>query len=174
MTPGAIDVDASFAAFVRQYTSALVRSAYLMTGNSLAAEELVQDTLVSLYPKWERVQQTDAPLAYVRRSMLNQLLNLRRRKSSGEIVTDVLPERGVAFDAADHFGERDEMWRLLATLPERQRVALVLRYFEDLTDEQIAQHLACRVGTVRSLISRGLAALREHSYGNQRREVPPV
>ena len=75
-----------FVVFVRRNTGALLRTAYLLTGNSLAAEELVQDTLVRLLPKWDKVQAADVPIAYVRRSLANGFVKQRRRPSSREIV----------------------------------------------------------------------------------------
>jgi RNA polymerase sigma-70 factor (sigma-E family) len=165
-----------FAAFVRTQTPALLRTAYLLTGSAHEAEELVQDTLVRLYPKWQRVAAADVPIAYVRRAMVNTFLNDRRRPARAEIAMDVLPE---PLDRRDRTGgaggagagarngdpaaavaDRDLAWRLLATLPDRQRAALVMRYFHDLPDDEIARSLDCRAGTVRSLISRGLASLR--------------
>lgn len=156
-------VERDFVSFVRANTSTLLRTAYLLTGSAPAAEELVQDTLVRLYPKWHRVSAADVPIAYVRRSLANAFVNERRRPSSRELVLDVLPERHDQRDAAAQFADRDEVWGLLRTLPARQRAALVLRYFDDLPDEEIADTLGCRVGTVRSLISRGLASLRERN-----------
>jgi RNA polymerase sigma-70 factor (sigma-E family) len=155
-----------FADFVRANTPALVRTAYLLTGSAHAAEELVQDTLVRLYPQWERVERADVPMAYVRRSIANQFLNQRRRASSREIVTDTLPDRPGERSAEDDLVDRDEVWALLQTLGGRQRAALVLRYYHGYDDNEIADALGCRPGTVRSLISRGLASLR-HS-------VPPT
>jgi len=152
-----------FVSFVRANTTALLRTAYLLTGSSPAAEELVQDTLVRLYPKWDRVSAADVPIAYVRRSLANAFVNHKRRPSSRELVLDVVPERHDARDAVAQLADRDEVWGLLRTLPDRQRAALVMRFFHDLPDEEIADALGCRVGTVRSLISRGLASLRERS-----------
>jgi RNA polymerase sigma-70 factor (sigma-E family) len=154
-----------FAPFVRANTAALLRSAYLLTGNAPAAEELVQDTLVRLYPKWHLVAAADVPVAYVRRSLANAFVNERRRPASREVVLDVLPERTDLRDAATALADRDEVWGLLRTLPGRQRAALVMRYFDDVPDDEIADALGCRAGTVRSLISRGLASLREQSAG---------
>jgi RNA polymerase sigma-70 factor (sigma-E family) len=158
-----MDHDAVFAQFVREQTATLLRSAYLLTGNSTAAEDLVQETFVRLFPKWDRVQAADVPMAYVRRSMVNGFLNQRRRPSSRELVVDEVPERIDGRDIGAEVTNRDLVWRLLTTLPDRQRAALVMRFFEDLADEQIAESLGCRLGTVRSLISRGLAALREQT-----------
>jgi RNA polymerase sigma-70 factor (sigma-E family) len=153
--------DVGFAGFVREHTPALLRTAYLLTGNAQSAEELVQDTFVRLYPKWDRVAGADVPLAYVRRSLTNGYINYQRRAARREFAHDEVPERIDPHDAVMQLADRDEIWIGLRFLPERQRAALVLRFFEDLTDEESAIALGCRVGTVRSLISRGLATLRE-------------
>jgi RNA polymerase sigma-70 factor (sigma-E family) len=160
-----VDVELGFAEFVRAHTAALVRTAYLLTGNGHAAEELVQDTLVKLYPKWERVQAAEVPLAYVRRSLANAFINERRRPRSRDVSVEVVPDRADDYDATRQVTDRDELWSMLLALPSRQRAALVLRYFSDLSDEQIAETLDCRMGTVRSLISRGLATMRQTTDG---------
>ena len=156
-----MDVQLEFADFVRLNTAALLRTGYLLTGNAGAAEELVQDTLVRLYPKWDKVQAADQPLAYVRRSLTNAFINERRRPSSHELRFDLIPERTDERDYTRTIGDRDELWPLLQALPARQRAALVLRYYQDQSDDQIAEALDCRGGTVRSLISRGLATMRQ-------------
>lgn len=158
---GIVVDEREFASFVRTHSSALIRTAYLLTGSAPAAEELVQDTLVRLYPKWDRVRAADVPIAYVRRALANAFVNTRRRPASRELVLDVLPDRGDPRDATAQLADRDEIWGLLRTLPDRQRAALVMRYFHDLPDAEIAHALDCRAGTVRSLISRGLASMRE-------------
>lgn len=155
-----MSTDVGFAAFVREQTPALLRTAYLLTGNRLAAEELVQDTLVRMYPKWHRVEQAEAPLAYVRRSLANGFVNQQRRASRREYAYADVPERVDDRDAFGQLADRDDIWARLATLPERQRAALVLRFYEGLSDDDAADALGCRVGTVRSLVSRGLATLR--------------
>ena len=155
-----MEADALFAQFVRDQTSTLLRSAYLLTGDSASAEDLVQDTFLRLYPKWHRVMSADVPLAYVRRSLVNGFLNNRRRPSSREIVVDEVPDRVDGRDIGLDVTNRDLVWRLLGTVSDRQRAALVMRFFHDLDDDEIAGHLGCRAGTVRSLISRGLATLR--------------
>lgn len=154
---------AEFAPFVRDNTAALLRTAYLLTGSASAAEELVQDTFARLYPKWARIEAAEVPLAYVRRAMTNGFINQQRRADRREFAVETVPELADGWDAAAQLADRDEVWALLRTLPDRQRAALVLRYFHDLPDEQIASTLECRVGTVRSLISRGLATLRNGS-----------
>jgi RNA polymerase sigma-70 factor (sigma-E family) len=155
-----VHAEIGFAGFVREHTPALLRTAYLLTGSATAAEELVQDTFVRLYPKWHRVEAADLPLAYVRRAMANGYVNQRRSPARRESAYEDVPESA---DSRDHYGQvadRDEIWRVLGTLPAQQRAALVLRFFEDLTDADTAATLGCRQGTVRSLVSRGLAALR--------------
>lgn len=154
---------AGFADFVRANTSSLLRTGYLLTGSHAAAEELVQDTLVQLYPKWDKVAAAELPLAYVRRSLTNRFINGTRRASYREALLEFVPDRGDGRDDVTLLVEREALWSLLRTLPDRQRAALVLRFFHDLPDDEIATALSCRAGTVRSLISRGLATLREQA-----------
>jgi RNA polymerase sigma-70 factor (sigma-E family) len=158
-----MDGERDFTRFVREQTSSLLRTAYLLTGDRVAAEELVQDTLVRLYPKWHLVEASDVPLAYVRRSLTNGFVNYTRRASRRETAVEFLPERADLRDLPGQLDDREELWSLLGELPDRQRAALVLRFFHDLSDDEIGAALDCRIGTVRSLISRGLAALREHA-----------
>lgn len=154
----------AFADFVRRHTATLLRTSYLLTGSAAAAEELVQDTLVRLYPKWATVAAAEVPVAYVRRAIVNGFLNERRRpRSRREVPVDDVPDVGTGFDLAAEVAERDLIWQLLASLGQRQRAVLVLRYFHDLDDGAIADALGCRPGTVRSLISRALAGLREQT-----------
>ncbi len=158
--------DEAFADFVRSSASPLARTAYLLTGNRAAAEDLVQDTLLRLYKRKSWLLGADVPLAYARRTLSNQFINDRRRKSSGEIVVAEVPLVDVEPDFAAGLGERDQLWSLLSALPAKQRAAIVLRYYHDLSDSDIGAALECRDGTVRSLISRGLAALRESTDTN--------
>jgi RNA polymerase sigma-70 factor (sigma-E family) len=150
-----------FTDFVEANTPALKRTAYALTGSAAAAEELVQDTLARLYPRWGLVQNADVPLAYVRRALTNQFLNERRRTTNREFITDTVPERPVERSAENDFVDRDEVLALLKTLRRRQRDVLVLRYYHGLNDAEIAEVLGYRPGTTRSLISRSLAALRQ-------------
>jgi RNA polymerase sigma-70 factor (sigma-E family) len=156
-----VGAETGFAGFVHDHTQALLRTAYLLTGDRASAEELVQDTLVQLYPKWGRVAAAEVPLAYVRRCLTNRYINHQRRAARREYAYEDVPERMDDRDLFGQLADRDEIWAGLRDLPDRQRAALVLRFFEDLTDVDSAAALGCRVGTVRSLISRGLATLRE-------------
>lgn len=157
------DTQDDFERFVRDNTASLLVTAHLLSGNAASAEDLVQDTLTRLYPKWGRVIGADVPIAYVRRSLINGFLNTRRGQAGRERPTDALPEQPTTVDFAAAVSDRDQVWRLLTTLPDRQRAAVVLRFFHDLSDEAAAKILGCRVGTVRSLISRGLTTLRGHA-----------
>lgn len=151
--------DASFAAFVRANSSTLFRTAYLLTGDSGRAEDLVQDTLTRLYPKWALVEAADNQVAYVRRALTNGFLSERRRPASRDIPLWELPDRAAAADVARDVVDRHLLWSLVGELPERQRAAIVLRYFHDLPDDEIAESLGCRAATVRSLLSRAVAAM---------------
>jgi RNA polymerase sigma-70 factor (sigma-E family) len=151
---------AEFSVFVRVHSTALLRSAYLLTGDRLEAEELVQDTLVRLYPNWSRVVAADVPLAYVRRSLTNNFLNARRRRSASDLLFAEPPEQPYELDLGSRLSDRQLVRQLLDGLPARQRAVLVLRFFEDLEDTEIASIIGCRRGTVRSIISRGLQQLR--------------
>ncbi|HEY0167913.1 MAG TPA: SigE family RNA polymerase sigma factor [Jatrophihabitans sp.] len=159
-----MDSDERFTSFVREHTQALLKTAYLLTRNPGEAEELVQDTLVWLYPRWQQVEAAGNQLAYVRKAAVNRFLAGRRRLSSTEVLFDAARERaadrpGVP-DRTAEVDERIALWSQLGELSERQRAALVLRFFHDLPDDEVAEVLDCRVGTVRSLISRALSALR--------------
>jgi RNA polymerase sigma-70 factor (sigma-E family) len=153
-------LDESFSDFVQANTPALLRTAVAHTRSWTAAEELVQDTLVRLYPQWARVQSADVPLAYVRRAMSNQSVTTWRQTTRCEVLVETGSDRLTAPSAEHDIVERDEMWARLQTLSRRQRAAVVLRFYEGLADVEIAETLGCQVGTVRSLISRGLATLR--------------
>lgn len=152
--------DAEFSAFVRAHTSGLLKSAFLLTRDVTAAEDLVQDTFVRLQPKWSRVAGAAMPLAYVRRSMLNNFLNSTRSKASQERPVAAIPELADEGDLAGRVTDRVLVAGLLDSLPPRQRAVLVLRFFHDLGDEQVAAEVGCRQATVRSIVGRGLAALR--------------
>jgi len=138
----------------------LLRLAFQLCHERAGAEDLVQQALEQLYRRWRRrgVDVHDAE-AYARRVVVNEYLRRRRLRSASELITDVVPETPSA--APDGVvAERDAMWRILGELPARQRAAVVLRYYEELRDRDIAILLGCRETTVRSLVARGLHALR--------------
>src|SRR4051812_19278855 len=149
-----------FASFVRKHSRSLYGTAYLLTGSAQAAEDLLQDTLAALYPKWTRVIAAEQSVAYVRRALTNRFVSSTRRPWVRDRAVSELPDRPSDLDLAVVVADRRLLWQLLLTLPERQRTAIVLRYFHDLSDAEIAPALGCREVTVRSLVSRGLAELR--------------
>lgn len=147
-------------AFAAAHHAQLVRSAYLLVGESHAAQDLAQDTLVQVLQKWRKVESADHPAAYARRVMLNLFLTGQRRRWHGETPSAELPDRPRADDPNAAADERDVLRRALRALPPRQRAAVVLRHYEQLSEAQTAHLLGCSAGTVKSLTSRGLAALR--------------
>jgi RNA polymerase sigma-70 factor (sigma-E family) len=158
-----MDPSVEFATFVRVHTPELFRSSYLLTRNTAAAEDLVQDTFTRLYPKWDRVSGADVPLAYVRRSMMNNFVNSRRSKRGNEMLLADFPEIVGGPDPAVRVSDQDLVRRLLDSLPPRSRAVLVLRFFHDQTDAEIAADLGCKPTTVRSIVSRALGTLRDQT-----------
>lgn len=158
--------DADFSAFVDASWTRLHRHAYLLTGSSAEAEELVQDTLVKIYRSWDRVRRDGAVLAYTRTAMTRTHISRWRTVVRRSAVEDRATLDRSAAPATRQWettsAERDRVWRLLATLPPRQRAVVVLRFYEDLTDRAIADALGCSVGTVKSQLSRALATLRRN------------
>jgi len=142
----------------------LMGAALSLTGHRHDAEDLLQETLAKVILKWGSVDQADSPDAYVRRVMVNTFISGKRRRSSTELVSQeaVTDERRVsARDGHDaDLAARDHMWRLLATLPPRQRAVLVLRYYDDLPDAQIAEVLGCSAVSVRVAAHRAMGTLR--------------
>lgn len=147
-----------FDEFVAARGSALLRHAYLLTGDRGLAEDLVQETLAHLYRRWDRVSSADSPEAYVRTSLTRQYLSWRRRRWWGERPSAAVPEQ-TAYDAPDADGD-DVVWRALAMLPRQQRAVLALRFYDDLSDAQIAEVLGVSASNVRAQASRALATLR--------------
>jgi RNA polymerase sigma-70 factor (sigma-E family) len=161
-------VDDELADFVRARYHHLVRRAYLLTGSQQAAEDLVQEALARCCASWRR-HPIVQPEAYVQRVMINLLVSRSRLRRFREDPIDTIPERGVADTTADH-AERDAVWQALRTTPPRQRAVLVLRFYEDLTEAEIAAELGVAVGTVRSQTAKGLARLRRITTATMRAE----
>ena len=149
-----------FRDFVAERSTALQRTAYLLIGDWAGAEDLVQTALMKTYLAWRRAGGIDVVEAYTRKVMVNTATSWRRRRWHGERPTEVVPEASSA-DYADQWLERDRVWRLIRTLPARQRAVLVLRFYEDMTEAQAAEVLGVSVGTVKAQASRALASLRK-------------
>ena len=159
-------LDAEFAEFVREHDVSLQRTAFLLTGARLEAEELVQDVLTQLYPKWERVLAADSQLAYVRRALTNRFVSLRRSPVVRDASPWEVPDLPDGHDLGESVAISATIWQLLGGLSHKQRAAVVLRYFHDLPDDEVAAELGCRPATVRSLVSRGVGALREAYFAS--------
>jgi RNA polymerase sigma factor (sigma-70 family) len=162
--PSAEDLATSFDAYVKHNQAGLVRYATLLSGSVAHGEDLVQDVLTRLFPRWAAlVGRPGNHHAYVRRAITNEYLSWRRRWSTRNIHLaddDVLAS--VTEDPWSGLHE-DGLWHVLQELPRQQRAALILRYYEGLTDAEIADALACKQVTVRAYISRGLTTLRDHT-----------
>lgn len=158
------ELDDQLAGLVRDRGGALLRLAYQLTHDRSAAEDAVQEALFQVYRSMSRRgSAVDSLEAYVRRCVVNEFLKRQGRRSSSEVVTDQLGDTAVTAAGIETLPDQDETWRRLAELPERQRAVLVLRYYEDLPDSEIASLIDARPATVRSLAARGLAALRTAS-----------
>jgi RNA polymerase sigma-70 factor (sigma-E family) len=140
----------SFEALYADEVDAMARLAFLMVGSTDQAEELVHDAFARLYERWDRV---DNPGGYLRTCVVNGCKDRLRHRS--------VERRHPVGDPASGHDEVDELADVLATLPYRQRAAVVLRYYEDRSEADIAELLGVRPGTVKSLLHRGLARLRE-------------
>ncbi|MGC3953226.1 MAG: SigE family RNA polymerase sigma factor [Propionicimonas sp.] len=147
---------AGFTEFVASASGYLTRTAFLLTGDEEAARDLVQEALTRTYASWWRVRKPDA-LRYARRVLLNLHIDQYRRRTPEPVAWSDLPDREDQYDRAD---ARDEASRLLASLTPQQRRIIVLRYFADLPEAEVAACLGISVGAVKSACSRGLAALR--------------
>ncbi|HYU02579.1 MAG TPA: SigE family RNA polymerase sigma factor [Jatrophihabitantaceae bacterium] len=150
-----------FREFVGARSAALVRSAWLLTGDEGLAQDLVQTALAKTWSRWSRVVRQDAPEAYVRRVMLSTFLSWTRRRWRGELSVAAVPERPDPRDAFADVDLRPPVRGALAGLPPRQRAVMVLRFFDDFTEAQTADVLGCSVGTVKSQSAKALAKLRE-------------
>jgi RNA polymerase sigma-70 factor (sigma-E family) len=149
----------TFEEFVAARGPALVRLARGLLRDPHTAEDVVQDVLAKALLKWGRVSSADDPIAYVNRMVVNASTSFWRRAARREHPTEVLPDAGTR-DAANQLADRDALLEALRALPTKQRTVLVLRHFEDYSDEQIADLLDVTTGTVRSNAHRGLAAMR--------------
>jgi RNA polymerase sigma-70 factor (sigma-E family) len=154
-----VDV-ASFEDRVASSGGALLRLATMLAGEPYLAEDLVQATLVKAFRQWRRVSAATRPEAYLKAMVVNEYLSWRRRRLSTELPAAVLDDRPTAEDVGGAHAARTVCWQLLGRLPRQQRAVLVLRYYEDLPDEEIARVLGCGVSTVRSNATRALARLR--------------
>ncbi|MFC0624365.1 SigE family RNA polymerase sigma factor [Kribbella deserti] len=149
----------TFEDWARTELPGLLRFATALCGSRHLAEEISQDMLINAHRRWDHIQQTDRPDAYLRRMLVNEFLSWRRKWS--RFVPK--PEIWIAETNADHaetVTARDELISQLGRLPRRQRAVLALRYYGGLNDAEIAETLRCSTSTVRAHASRALATLR--------------
>ena len=144
---------------------ALLRLAYTLTGNTADAEDVVQEALARALPRWERISRVDDVDAYVRRMVVNAHTSwwrkFRRRESPVAVLRDsVADQHGAVEGPGVGFDDHRRLWLACQALPEPQRTAIVLRYYEQLEYAEIAELTGVREGSVRSRVSRGLSALR--------------
>jgi RNA polymerase sigma-70 factor (sigma-E family) len=162
--------DKSFSTFVSARSRHLLQTAYLLTGDRHRAEDLLQTALTRAYLRWDRIVSED-PEGYVRRTLANAHIDWWRRKPWREEPTAELPEVAMP-DQASAYDVREAVLQALAGLSRRQRAVVVLRYYEDLSEAEIAGVLGCSAGTVKSAASRAMTKLRAHpGLSAQREEV---
>jgi RNA polymerase sigma-70 factor (sigma-E family) len=156
--PAGID-DPTFRDYVKDRSRALLRTAYLLTGNRADAEDLVQSALAKTYLAWNRIEDRGAIDGYVRRAMVNTHISEWRRRRLEEFPTDVIPDQAVADHAASS-DMQETLRRAIDRLPQRMREAIMLRYYDDMTEAEVAEVLGVSLGTVKSTVSRAMAKLR--------------
>jgi RNA polymerase sigma-70 factor (sigma-E family) len=151
--------DIAFREYVTSRSGSLLRMALLLTRNRADAEDLVQVALAKTFQAWDRIEDRGAVDGYVRRAMVNTHISWWRRRRVEEYPTDEIPDQPVL----DHAGDseiQDALRRAIERLPQRMRAAVVLRYYEDMSEAEVAQVLGVSLGTVKSTVSRAVAKLR--------------
>ncbi|WP_327589946.1 SigE family RNA polymerase sigma factor [Nonomuraea sp. NBC_00507] len=153
-------MDAEFVDFVRHRGDHHLKTAVLLTGDWHTAEDLVQASLSKLYRVWHRLDTSSDPDAYLRRILVNTYRSWWRARWRREIPRAELPDLPGPGDVGDARAVAEDVRNALATLPARQRTALVLRFFEDLPEAEVADLMGCSAGTVKTHTHRGLQAMR--------------
>lgn len=160
-----------FDEFYRATWPRLFRTACAVAGDAASAEDALQAAYARAFASWRRVSAAEHPEAYVRRIVVNEILGTRRRawwrrERPTDLSSDTVPAAAAAAAVASAEAalvERDRLWRAVLELPPRQRAVVVLRYYEDLSEEEIADTLGCSRGTVKSQASAALTKLRQHA-----------
>ncbi|OKK05807.1 RNA polymerase subunit sigma-24 [Streptomyces sp. CB03234] len=150
-----------FAEYATASWPRLVRTAQLLTGDFHEAEDLVQTTLAKLYARWRWIPRDEIDM-YVRRALVNNNLSRLRKRRVVHLLMPFLPEKAHR-SHAESVEAHTVLWEALGDLSARQRAVMVLRYWEDLSEQDIADVLNCSVGTVKTHARRGLEALRAHA-----------
>lgn len=170
MTP---EHEKEFREFVATQSPALLRVAYLLSGDTHLAQDLVQSALAACAARWHRIRDRDQPYAYVRKALYrNQYNAWRTRRRKPESIVDAVPDSSGARDHAADTAQRRDLLADLARLPYRQRLIVVLRYYEDRSEAEVAEMLGISKGGVRSQAARGIANLRRmHAAGHSPTEA---
>jgi RNA polymerase sigma-70 factor (sigma-E family) len=150
----------TFDTFVRESSPALARLAFLLTGDRQLGEDLVQTALAKVLPHWHRVSAGGNPAPYVRAVMVRTAIGWRRRRWTGETPATAIPEPAPDHDFSAALDTRERLRHALSTLPIRQRAVVVLRFYEDRSEAEVAELLRCSRGTVKSQTAKALAKLR--------------
>ena len=150
----------AFSEFVEQRSHSLLRTAYLLVGHHQLAEDLLQEALIRTFIAWPRLRDPAKVDAYARRTIVTTAISWRRRRSFHERPVEFLPDASGA-DEVEIVATHRDLIAHLRGLPPRQRAAIVLRYYEDLSLAQTAEVMGCSVGAVKSHVSIGLGKLRE-------------
>ena len=151
----------SFDELVRSSERRLLRLGVMLTGGVHSAEDLVQTVFARAHRRWARISAMEHPEAYLRTMVVNEFLGWRRLLKNSEVPLAEPVDQPSGEDISARQAQRDAAWRLLAQLPRKQRAVLVLRYYEDLSDNEIAEVLGVAPVTVRTNAARGLATLRD-------------
>ncbi len=150
----------------RRHAPDAIRLAYVLTGERALAEDLVHEAFVKLAGRFLDLRNPDAFEAYLRRTVVNLANSHFRHRKVERAYLERQGRSAATEEAYEHDPEtRDAMWSALRRLPARQRAAIVLRFYEDLPEDEIARLLRCRNGTVRSLVTRGVQAMRSEFRG---------
>jgi RNA polymerase sigma-70 factor (sigma-E family) len=150
----------AFTDFMSARSASLFRTAYLIVGDHQLAQDLLQEALIKTYIAWPRLRDPSKAEGYTRKTIVTTAISWRRRRSFHERPTDLLPDTPVP-DSGEAVTTHASLVDQLRALPPRQRAAIVLRYFEDLSEAQTADVMGCSIGTVKSQVSTGLGRLRD-------------
>jgi RNA polymerase sigma-70 factor (sigma-E family) len=151
----------AFGEYVRDRSHVLLRAAQGMTGNRPDAEDLLQATLAKAYQSWDRIDDQAALEAYVRRVMVNTHISGWRRRRVDEYPVDEIPDAPATADATSDSDLHDVVQRAIDRLPRQMRAAVMLRFYDDMTEPEVAAALGVSVGTVKSTVARAVAKLRK-------------
>ena len=155
-----MSAESALVELVTYRSAALLRTAFLLTGNRAEAEDLLQESLFRVFKHRHRIRDPGALEAFVRTTMVRTNIDTHRRRSSRELPLSVVPEAPHSREQSHEPQWHDAAWPAIIRLPTRQRAVVVLTYYEDLPEREVAEALGCSVGTVKSHRARALATLR--------------